>query len=95
MFLEVFKKNFSIITIFILIIIFVFNLKVILKIFIVTPIDLMILFLEDKEHLSEDQNYLVENMKLYWKIIIAFNYSLMTQSTLLLKTNCTKYYFIF
>ena len=98
-FLEEFlKKNFSIITIFTLIIIFVFNLKIDFK-NIYSHSDRFndFIFLEDKEYLSEDQNYLVENMKPLlenYDCIQLFTYDA-ALPYLLKKPNCTKYYFIY
>ena len=54
-------------------------------------------FLKDKEFLSEDQNYLLENMKPLlenYNCIQLFTYDA-ALPYLLKKPNCTKYYFIY
>ena len=90
--------NFSIITIFSLIIILIFNLKIdIKKIYNYHERFDRFVFLEDKEFLSDDQNYLVDNIKPFLN-----NYDCIQLFTndaalpyLFKKPNCSKYYFIY
>ncbi len=98
-FLEKFyKANLATITILSLIIIFVFNLKIDLK-NILNYSDRFneFVFLDDKEYLSDEQNYLVENitplLDNYDCIQLFTNDSALPY--LLKKPNCSKYYFIY
>ena len=98
-FLERFYRlNFSIITIFSLIIILILNLKIdIKKIYNYHDRFDQFVSLEDKEFLSDDQNYLVDNIKPFLN-----NYDCIQLFTndaalpyLFKKPNCSKYYFIY
>jgi len=93
-----YKINFIKVTILSLFIIFVLNLKIDLKnIYNYSDRFNKFVFLEDKEYLSDDQNYLVENIK-----PLLNNYDCIQLFTndaalpyLFKKPNCSKYYFIY
>ena len=98
-FLEKFHKiNFTKVTILSLFIIFILNLKIDLKnIYNYSDRFNEFVFLEDKKYLSDDQNYLVENIKpllnKYDCIQLFTNDAALPY--LFKKPNCSKYYFIY
>ena len=92
------KINFTKVTILSLFIIFILNLKIDLKnIYNYSDRFNEFVFLEDKKYLSDDQNYLVENIKpllnKYDCIQLFTNDAALPY--LFKKPNCSKYYFIY
>ena len=93
-----FKKFFLLLVIFSLTIIFIFNLKINFEnIHNYSNRFNEFVFLKDKEYLSEDQNYLVENIKPLldnYNCVQLFTYDA-ALPYLFKKPSCTKYYFIY
>ena len=98
LFEKVYKSNFSIFIIFSLVIIFILNLKIdVKKIYNYSERLNKFVTLEDKEFLSEDQNYLVNNIKPFlndYNCIQLFTNDA-ALPYLFKKPNCSKYYFIY
>ena len=95
---KVFNLNFSHILSLVLFIMFIFNLKIDIKN--ISDYSLRFkkfIYLEDKDYLSDDQNYLIQNLKPMineYKCIQLFTYDA-ALPYFLKKPNCSKYYFTY
>ena len=95
---KVLNFNFSYILSILLFVIFVFNLKIDMKNISDYSLRLkQFIYLEDKNYLSDDQNYLIQNLKPIineYKCIQLFTYDA-ALPYILKKPNCSKFYFTY